>query len=164
MKALTISQPFASLIADGEKFVENRKWETPYRGPLAIHAGKGTQYLDRDELANYPTGCIIAVAQLVACVSLTKIQDCDRDTDRRKRIIALGTTKNWSELARHAHTEGPFCWVLEEVRKLDQPIPCRGAQGLWEPNAVQWHINVALENYRGGKVDMAGELIEEDGT
>jgi len=51
MKALTISQPYASLIASGEKWVENRSWPTGYRGPLAIHAGKGTQYLDRRELA-----------------------------------------------------------------------------------------------------------------
>lgn len=50
MKALTISQPYASLIANGEKWIENRRWETLYRGKLAIHAGKGTQYLDRDEL------------------------------------------------------------------------------------------------------------------
>jgi len=50
MKALTISQPYASLIASGEKWVENRTWATRYRGPLAIHAGRGTQYLSRDEL------------------------------------------------------------------------------------------------------------------
>lgn len=43
VKALTISQPFAKLIADGEKFVENRGWPTHYRGRLAIHAGLGTQ-------------------------------------------------------------------------------------------------------------------------
>lgn len=47
MKALTISQPFASLIASGEKWIENRIWYTSYRGPLAIHAGKGLQYLSR---------------------------------------------------------------------------------------------------------------------
>lgn len=48
MKALTISQPYASLIARGEKFVENRRWPTPYRGPLAIHAGKGPIAPDPD--------------------------------------------------------------------------------------------------------------------
>jgi len=51
MKALTISQPFASLIASGSKFVENRTWPTSYRGPLAIHAGKGTQYMTRREMS-----------------------------------------------------------------------------------------------------------------
>jgi activating signal cointegrator 1 len=66
--ALTISQPFAELICTGEKCVENRTWETLYHGPLAIHAGKGTQYLSRRELAGYPTGCVVAVAGHVGAV------------------------------------------------------------------------------------------------
>lgn len=40
MKALTIRQPWASLIAAGVKTIETRSWSTEYRGPLAIHAGK----------------------------------------------------------------------------------------------------------------------------
>lgn len=40
MKALTIRQPWASLIAHGVKTIETRSWSTEYRGPLAIHAGK----------------------------------------------------------------------------------------------------------------------------
>lgn len=39
MKALTIRQPWASLIAAGVKTIETRSWSTRYRGPLAIHAG-----------------------------------------------------------------------------------------------------------------------------
>ena len=40
MRALTIRQPWASLIAAGVKTIETRSWSTKYRGPLAIHAGK----------------------------------------------------------------------------------------------------------------------------
>lgn len=39
MKALTIRQPWASLIALGVKTIETRSWRTNYRGPIAIHAG-----------------------------------------------------------------------------------------------------------------------------
>jgi len=39
IKALTLWQPWASLIALGIKFIETRSWSTKYRGPLAIHAG-----------------------------------------------------------------------------------------------------------------------------
>ncbi len=39
MKALTIRQPWASLIAHGVKTIETRSWKTSYRGPIAIHAG-----------------------------------------------------------------------------------------------------------------------------
>jgi hypothetical protein len=38
MKALTLHQPWASLIAEGVKTIETRSWSTKYRGPLAIHA------------------------------------------------------------------------------------------------------------------------------
>lgn len=40
MRALTLHQPWASLIAVGAKSIETRSWRTNYRGPLAIHAGK----------------------------------------------------------------------------------------------------------------------------
>lgn len=42
MKALTVRQPWASLIAAGVKTIETRSWSTRYRGPLAIHAGMAT--------------------------------------------------------------------------------------------------------------------------
>ena len=48
MKALTIRQPWASLIAAGVKTIETRSWRTSYRGPLAIHAGKAKLARDED--------------------------------------------------------------------------------------------------------------------
>lgn len=125
IKALTISQPYASLIAGGSKIVENRTWDTRYRGPLAIHAGRGLQYLDRDQLADYPHGGIIAVARLVACLNVTAIQTASPDTQ------IAGTIWTYRTLRDHAHTEGPWCWVLSDVRRC-RFIPCRGAQGLWD--------------------------------
>lgn len=124
MKALTISQPYASLIADGEKWIENRRWVAYYRGLLAIHAGKGTQYLDREELAEYPSGCIVAVAELVECCDLSWVRnhwDAAQVTCRYTR----------DEILNHVHAEGPKLLILDNVRKLSQPIPCRGAQGFW---------------------------------
>ena len=40
MKAITIWQPWAFLLAMGAKQYETRSWETAYRGPIAIHAAK----------------------------------------------------------------------------------------------------------------------------
>lgn len=121
-RALTISQPYASLIASGEKWIENRHWTTHYRGPLLIHAGQGTQYLTKRELLEYPTG-IIAIAELTACFRLA-------DVDRLKfRLSRVGLTP--ADVKQHEHTEGPWCWLLQDVRKLDKPIPCRGRQNIW---------------------------------
>ncbi len=112
IKALTISQPYASLI--GEKWIENRCWNTNYRGLLAIHAGKGTQYLTKSELAAYPTGCVIKIARLAACVSKQTILD---RYDAMPDYFIPGTGKPWLEAAQHKHCEGPFCWILDRVGK-----------------------------------------------
>lgn len=41
MKALSLTQPWATLVATGAKQIETRSWSTKYRGPLYIHAAKG---------------------------------------------------------------------------------------------------------------------------
>jgi hypothetical protein len=128
MKAITISQPYASLIASGEKWVENRTWSTNYRGYIAIHAGKGSKYLSKDRLANYPTGCVIAIAKLTACVELDQIQGMDRTL--RKNNLIHGTRFNWEQVCWHKYTEGPWCWILEDINKIT-PVIATGKQGIW---------------------------------
>lgn len=127
MKALTISQPFATLIATGQKWVENRTWETKYRGPLAIHAGKGTQYMTRREMdeQELPYGSVVAVANLVACVELSMVRRVLFPTEFRKAGI------DRQQFLEHKHTEGPWCWVLMLASRFEKPVAARGAQGLW---------------------------------
>ena len=120
MKALTICQPYAELIALLEKPVENRTWTTDYRGPLAIHAGKSRDWLGPGDMERYPDmafGAFVAVGNLVACLRVNSIT-----SSHDPKMIAL---------AANVHTEGPWCWVLDNVRRID-PIPYRGAQGLWD--------------------------------
>ena len=129
MKAITVSQPFASLIASGEKWVENRRWHCGYRGPLAIHAGKGKQYMNARELQDYPTGCIVAIADMIACINL----EASRGGKQRHEVEKMAQQGVTLEsLLAHEHAEGPYCFVLSNVRKLTEPIDCRGAQGLWD--------------------------------
>ena len=40
MKAISLWQPWATLVGLGVKTIETRSWATKYRGPLAIHAAK----------------------------------------------------------------------------------------------------------------------------
>lgn len=101
MKAITIWQPWASLIACGAKKYETRGWATNYRGPIAIHAGKkdaadlmsseqidaamrsfaGTRYEAPHTRANggsdyvYPYGCVIATAELVGCWKTYRLEN-----------------------------------------------------------------------------------------
>lgn len=117
MKALTIHQPYAELIARGEKRIENRTWPTQYQGPLAIHAGKSLAWLDDPaDAGRYVFGAVVAVVDLIDC----------------RRIEDL--TGAWRE---HAHAHGPWCWMFGiRVRRIT-PVPYRGAQGLWDiPDAL----------------------------
>ena len=133
--ALTIIQPYAHLIAIGRKRVENRGWPTRLRGPIAIHAGKARKYhgvpvgeiaeedysIDRAQLA---FGAVIAIADLIACVSR-------EDIDRFARSgTGMPTSLRW--LVRHEHAEGPWCFVLDNIRPLELPIVVTGAQGFWK--------------------------------
>lgn len=52
MKALSIRQPWAWLIVNGHKPLENRSWRTLFRGPLLIHAAKGMTRAEYEEAAS----------------------------------------------------------------------------------------------------------------
>lgn len=134
MKALTISQPYASLIADGSKWIENRTWPTNYRGPLAIHAGLGTQYMTKKalQLSGLPYGSVVAVAELQSCQKLRTIRNMAGIINALTNRID-GSNRTWEEADEHEHAEGPYCWILGNVRKIE-PIEARGAQGLWVPS------------------------------
>jgi hypothetical protein len=126
MKALTICQPYAELIARGDKRVENREWPTNYRGPLMIHAGKSRDWLGgatsydlwKEFDRKIEFGAIVAKAHLVACLHIDQIEAGKYD-------------EVFPWLREHPHTNGTWCWVLVDVERLAEAIPWRGAQGLW---------------------------------
>lgn len=125
MKAITIKQPFASLIAAGLKEYEFRTWKTAYRGGLLIHAGKT---MDKEAMKkfeklglSYPLGCIIAKASLTDCV---KVTDDVRAVLRRKNaLVYSGTTEN-------LQWDG-YGFKLENIQRME-PVPASGMLGLWE--------------------------------
>lgn len=128
MKALSLWQPWASAIALGQKRIETRHWTTGYRGLIAIHAAK--RWTADERLIHeievdagrmppvLPLGAILATANLVAI--------------RRTEDLA-----GISELERYWGNYGPgrFGWVLDDIRPLPEPVPYKGAQGLFEVDA-----------------------------
>ena len=77
MKALTIKQPWATLIMQGDKRFEFRSWQTKYRGDLLIHAGKGIDKEAMKRLAKYlpaelPYGKILGKVKLVDCIKMSQ--------------------------------------------------------------------------------------------
>lgn len=116
MKALSIRQPYAWLIVNGIKDVENRTWTTGYRGPVLIHAGK--TYPKRDHAADWESwthrafppdrdtmlGGIVGIATITGCVTSS-------------------TSKWWL---------GPVGFTLADARPLPALIPCKGELGFFE--------------------------------
>lgn len=138
MKALSLHQPWATVIAFGAKAYETRHWGTRYRGPLAIHAAKHRNLDDEqgliDELdclygwhdlpaaRDLPRGAVVAVATLAGCLRMTET-----------RILAQ------SELERDVGNwlPGRWAWHLTDVRRMAAPVPVRGEQGLFHiPDAL----------------------------
>src|SRR5438105_2866578 len=77
MKLLSIRQPWASLVVQGHKDVENRTWRTMYRGPLLIHASQRSDDISADEIERrfgvrlppeLPLGGIVGIAEIADCV------------------------------------------------------------------------------------------------
>lgn len=148
MKALTICQPYAHLIClpdddDRAKRVENRSWYNGFTGTLLIHAGKSRDWLELDEtetrdedydlpLADMVFGAIVGVCRVAGAFAMEKTTlKYPPHNGREALVIPDGALRRWSWLACHEHVEGPQCWVLRECRKFNEPIPYRGAQGLF---------------------------------
>lgn len=123
MRALTISQPHAGRIDAGIKWIENRTWQHKYRGPLLIHAGKGTQYLTKLELQAFRTGVCFCIVDLLDIRSLDALRHMKPDEIVAGRTVA--------EILAHEFTEGPELLILGNLRRLRTPIPFSGMQGMW---------------------------------
>ena len=118
MRALTLHQPFASFIARGVKKYETRSWTTKYRGPLLIHAGKSKEHLSLVPYADIQElGVVVAVATLEG---VYPVED-------------ISPSISWGERAIGDWSPGRYAWELKGVRRLAEPIPYRGRQGLWRP-------------------------------
>ena len=106
-RVLTVRQPWAHLIIEGIKPVENRSWSTNHRGLMLIHVGRIRdnklieQYGLDPDLLDY--GSIIGSVELVDIVD-----------DHPSEFFT-----------------GPRGWVLKKPQRI-KPVPMQGRQSLWE--------------------------------
>lgn len=128
MKALTVQQPWAWAIFHG-KDIENRTQLWSYRGPLAIHAGaRWSERGDRSPLIHAAAGgrSLVGALTMGAILGVVDLVDVHPDA---------GCCKPWGESAyvEHGGRERRRIThlILENPRPLAEPIPCKGALGLW---------------------------------
>lgn len=150
MKAITLTQPWATLVAIGAKRIETRSWPTSYRGPLAIHAAKGWTPDDRqlchvspfvsvlqpwkdalpdaDKLSivsALPHGVIVAVVHLETCWRFAP------DTWAQVKARSAKQQLPAYEAEFGDYTAGRFGFVLGRLQALAEPVAARGMQQLW---------------------------------
>lgn len=140
MKALSLTQPWATLVAIGAKEYETRSWWTGYRGLVAIHASKEFGSAERALCVDEPFFGILQKAGLVemlvpgllaverlplgAIIAVAQLEDVLQTDLRGRRVSEL-------ELAFGDWGYGRYAWRLRNVQRLLEPIPCKGALGLW---------------------------------
>lgn len=138
--ALTVRQPFAALIASGIKTLETRGWQTDYRGPLLICAGKEAHSLYKSYNLNTGTlelGNQSAPAFYQVDFDLFKIEGaavCTVD------LVGVRPFLKGSLVEKDACCDwfpGGFVWELENPR-LVEPKPIRGRPGLFKANLIKY--------------------------
>lgn len=131
LPALSIRQPWAWLIAQGIKDVENRTWVTKYRGPLLIHAS-----LKYDSDA----------AAFASEITDVPIPD--------KNHLVFGAVIGVCDLWEATREEAPNCspWYvgpaglwLKDARPLERPFYCRGRLSIFEINIQRRYLSNILD-------------------
>jgi len=141
VRVITLWQPWATLIALGEKRIETRAFGTRYRGPLAIHAAQKFPHEARHYCTTYapfrtvlgahgigiddlPIGRILCLTNLVDVIPT----DGFEVVEAQHAAIDAGAL---FEPSFGDYRPGRRAWILDgKPQVLPIPIPWRGAQGL----------------------------------
>lgn len=124
IKVLTIKQPWATLIMQGDKRFEFRSWQTKYRGDLLIHAGLGIDKEAIKRLEKYipeelPCGKILGKVKLVDCIKMSPAF----------KEILLNENK---EIYTDSAFKENYGWQVTDVEMFENPIEAKGHLSLWE--------------------------------
>lgn len=116
LPALSIRQPWASLIAAGDKSIELRNWATDYRGWIWLHASrqvdlKAMELLDL-RAADFPTGGLLGIGQLSTCQLIRS---------RSEWLVLKHEHRSPGEFVA-----GVYAWSFDDVIALREKIAVRG--------------------------------------
>jgi hypothetical protein len=171
MKAITLHQPHAHLIAAGAKIWETRSWPTNHRGLLAIHAAKiQTTELDGiviDDNARKPRyrkpynrylpadwndyfgglchGGVVAIVRVKFCAPAEEALKSGRSQLRLHTDPDI-RKRILEGMAFGDFSKGRFAWALKLICSIDLGEVVRGYQGLWNlPAAYELKLRAACE-------------------
>ena len=117
MKALSIRQPWAWLIAHGYKDIENRTWSTKFRGKFLIHASKTIDH----------NGYALAHKMGISPPSESVIE--------RGGIVGIAEIVDCTHASASPWAFGPYMFVLQNAQPI-KFIPLRGRLGFFDVNFI----------------------------
>ena len=124
MKALSLKQPWANLIATGLKTIETRIWTTQHRGPILICASKKVDTLAIEMFlskgfdwtdVDWDLGVGVCVVDLVQCLPMRSRHEGRACCDVYPKAQA---------------------WVLENVQPI-KPFPVKGQLSVFDVDCGQ---------------------------
>lgn len=115
MRALSVQQPWAHLIAQGLKTLEVRSWRTRYRGRIVIVAGRKASshpaaHVHLRAPIRWPRGVTVCTVEIVDVVHGERAH-----ADRTGGVDPTGE----------------YCWVLRDPRPIEHRA-AKGRLGLWD--------------------------------
>jgi hypothetical protein len=161
MRALTLTQPYAGLVASGIKHVENRPKrmirEQDFGVPFAIHASREIREdylykvtLDAPDLfdpdGSYKNSRWYAATQIVSAIVGIATVDCVLEARSAKPEV-IDRIRSTVAPEQRRWCFGPIIYVLRDIQLLEVPIPCRGYQSFW---VLPSNIEEALVKQRRG--------------
>jgi hypothetical protein len=155
MKAITVWQPWASLIACGAKTFETRSWAPPLSvigRRIAIHAAKADTLkifealprdivlaigdaledagLDGADWGTLPRGAVVCTAQLSAA-HLCGNMNPDSMVYVEKTVGSIDAPILIEADPFGDFSHGRWAWQLDDVQPLEKPAMALGHQGFW---------------------------------
>lgn len=158
MKGLSLWQPWASLMAIGEKRIETRSFKVNYRGPIALCSAKHRESPDLlmeapfrevlvkfgliriaapafedDELKAGGVTDLMPYGQVLAIATLRAI----RPTIEVLETVSKDTYRPRHELSFGNYEAGRYAWIFSDFKPLLAPVEIRGRQGLFTLSATE---------------------------
>lgn len=143
MKALTLTQPWASLMALQQKRIETRSWPVRYRGEMVIHSAKGfpkwaKETCDEEPFRTALGGRRASDLPLSQGLCVVKVLGCFSTNNLPSAFAKIEFMTGWKpdekEIAFGDYSENRFLWLTEYIRPLhiNGWGPVKGSLGLWE--------------------------------
>jgi activating signal cointegrator 1 len=140
MKAISLLQPWATLVVIGAKKIETRSWNTKYRGPLLIHASKKMGALQKalceqtpfadalKDVEELPLGKIIGTVQLRTTFISEMVDMKDAEGIFYQKWGARFTDQ---EKAFGDYSSGRWGWLFSDPISFEHHYPIKGSLSIW---------------------------------